>query len=1067
MKKGTVSLSIVLMAVISMTAFARQPLTFEERVKAQEAIERVYYSHRIWPKENPQPKPAFEKMVTKEQIEAKVTDYLKKSAALDKFWQRPIVTSQLQAEMERMAKGTKDPATLNELFKALNDDPYLIAECLARPVLADRLIHNWYANDERFHGETKKKAEEALKTLTPENFCSYPEGQYSKVTYKLETQGQETEMEGADAEDSSIKLSEDEFAKVLTETPEERKISQVIEKDDCFVIVHTIEKNEGEIEIESLSFAKQSLDEWMKKQAGLQIAPEENNIKIYSLLPITDSACKGGWDNGILDDVPDPRCNHTAIWTGSEMIVWGGIAPSSTSYTGGRYAPATDTWAPTSTGTNLPIQRAWHTAVWTGSEMIIWGGEYYDNVTNTGARYNPVSDEWKATSTSTQVPLGRVEHTAVWTGTEMVIWGGHDGSTCLNSGGAYTPSTDKWRSLSTGRNVPSARYVHTAVWTGKEMIIWGGIDYDGFLTNSGGRYNPQKDTWIPTSTGINSPSARNGHSAIWSGSEMIIWGGEYNLNDGARYNPSSDTWIAVSSGASPSGMAFHTAIWTGREMIVWGNFGGKYNPTTDAWQEISMINEPSSRAAHSAVWTGEEMIVWGGLSGSDILNTGGRYNPSTDSWIPTSTVNAPAKRCWNTVVWTGSEMIVWGGNDQYTVFDTGGKYCLATDNWTPTSLTQSTPESRCEHSAIWTGAEMIVWGGSDYWQPSYQYLNSGAKYNPLTDSWSPTSTGSNCPSPRTWPNAIWTGEEMIIWGGSYSDGSGSYSLNTGGRYNPMTDKWRGISKGENVPEISGKTVWTGTEMIVWCACANGGRYNPSSDSWQTISTGPNKPNCRWGHTAIWTGKEMIVWGGSDYYGYVNTGGRYNPLTDSWLPTTTGENVPDGREYHCAVWTGSEMIIWGGLGYFYYIVGGKYDPVTDTWTPTSWPSCPQGRQEFTAVWAGDRMIIWGGYRDARPLSGYLNSGGIYFPSICTPDPTITSVSSATSPFRLKISGSNFQTGAAIKINDASVPSTIFKTSSLLVAKKGSELGAMAPKGTTVMITVVNPDGGVSEEFPFTR
>jgi hypothetical protein len=40
-------------------------LTFDDRVRAQEAIERVYYEHRIWPKENPGPKPPFDQMISR------------------------------------------------------------------------------------------------------------------------------------------------------------------------------------------------------------------------------------------------------------------------------------------------------------------------------------------------------------------------------------------------------------------------------------------------------------------------------------------------------------------------------------------------------------------------------------------------------------------------------------------------------------------------------------------------------------------------------------------------------------------------------------------------------------------------------------------------------------------------------------------------------------------------------------------------------------------------------------------------------------------------------------------
>ena len=54
--------------------------------------------------------------------------------------ERPITPEQLQAEMERMAQHTKQPEVLRELFAALGNDPFVIAECLARPVLAERML---------------------------------------------------------------------------------------------------------------------------------------------------------------------------------------------------------------------------------------------------------------------------------------------------------------------------------------------------------------------------------------------------------------------------------------------------------------------------------------------------------------------------------------------------------------------------------------------------------------------------------------------------------------------------------------------------------------------------------------------------------------------------------------------------------------------------------------------------------------------------------------------------------------------------------------------------------------
>ena len=137
-------------------------LTFEQRVAAQEAIEQVYWSHTIWPKENPRPKPPLEEIMPDAVLRAKVTDYLEKSVALDTWWKRPISAEQLQTEMARMADNTRDPEVLRELFAALGNDPELITETLARQTLVDRLIRNWYAYDAGFHGATRERAERAL-----------------------------------------------------------------------------------------------------------------------------------------------------------------------------------------------------------------------------------------------------------------------------------------------------------------------------------------------------------------------------------------------------------------------------------------------------------------------------------------------------------------------------------------------------------------------------------------------------------------------------------------------------------------------------------------------------------------------------------------------------------------------------------------------------------------------------------------------------------------------------------------------------------------------------------------
>src|SRR5438034_4227315 len=111
---------------------SQRTLTFEERVAYQRAIEEVHWSHRIWPKERPDAKPPLDAVMSQAQLEKKVADYLRNSQALEDYWHRPITAEQLQAEIDRIAQHSKQPEVLRELFEALGNDPFLIAECLAR-----------------------------------------------------------------------------------------------------------------------------------------------------------------------------------------------------------------------------------------------------------------------------------------------------------------------------------------------------------------------------------------------------------------------------------------------------------------------------------------------------------------------------------------------------------------------------------------------------------------------------------------------------------------------------------------------------------------------------------------------------------------------------------------------------------------------------------------------------------------------------------------------------------------------------------------------------------------------
>jgi len=246
----------------------------------------------------------------------------------------------------------------------------------------------------------------------------------------------------------------------------------------------------------------------------------------------------------------------------------------------------------------------------------------------------------------------------------------------------------------------TARRRPTAVWTGSELIIWGGFinNYPGFGT--GAKYSPTLNQWSPVSS-IASPSRRQYYSATWTGERMCIWGGfpdgsPQACNDGGLYNPQSDSWAILATTNAPSPRASHSAVWTGTELLIWGgaasgnvmcNTGAKYNPISDSWTTISTNTPLSPRALHSAVWTGKEMIIWGGItSASEECVDGARYDPITDSWALISTNGVPVGRYGQCTIWSGTEMIVWGGAHIFGgTLRNGGRYNPATDTWSPIS----------------------------------------------------------------------------------------------------------------------------------------------------------------------------------------------------------------------------------------------------------------------------------------------------------------------------------------------------------------------------------------------
>jgi N-acetylneuraminic acid mutarotase len=273
----------------------------------------------------------------------------------------------------------------------------------------------------------------------------------------------------------------------------------------------------------------------------------------------------------------------------------------------------------------------------------------------------------------------------------MIVFGGNDGNFTYNTGGRYNPVTDTWTALPA---TIEKRSYHTAIWTGEVMVVAGGL----FAIPSGSPqqadvqiFDPVNSTWTKwNSNGMVREAERDTHCAVWTGTQMLLWGGREGLtartvgNSGHIYNPQDRSTILLmgSGGSVPSPRTYHSCVWTGTQLVVFGgreasgdylNTGGRTAGTTSSTWSAIATNGPAARDRHTAVWTGSEMIVYGGTTAQSgtYASDGWRYNPSSNTWTETAPF-APGRFA-HKAVWTGSEMIVWGGSDGNSV-QTGGRY---------------------------------------------------------------------------------------------------------------------------------------------------------------------------------------------------------------------------------------------------------------------------------------------------------------------------------------------------------------------------------------------------------
>jgi hypothetical protein len=336
-----------------------------------------------------------------------------------------------------------------------------------------------------------------------------------------------------------------------------------------------------------------------------------------------------------------------------------------------------------------PIQtRAYAATVWTGRQMLVWGGRSGNTVFADGAAYDPARRAWQSLPAA---PLSaRYDAAAVWTGKTMFIWGGVDqtGQVGLTDGALFDPEAGTWQHTSTAPI--GARGKALALWTGAEVVVLGGYGFPGETLPDrlrGAVYDPATDRWrvLPSPPAANPDQVKlNGLSAVATADGIHVWlrweDPNSELGDNGPIleyvlDPTSGRWREHQGMNEPSQV--DSPLWTGSEIILPAAqpfmptdsrnehmiLNGQRRGATGDWRY--MAPGPVDDRGGRSLWTGAAVLTFNtrtqidGPDGVVPFGAAAAWDPVTDTWVrlPDASVYADQDI---SAVWTGSALILWG-----------------------------------------------------------------------------------------------------------------------------------------------------------------------------------------------------------------------------------------------------------------------------------------------------------------------------------------------------------------------------------------------------------------------
>jgi N-acetylneuraminic acid mutarotase len=336
--------------------------------------------------------------------------------------------------------------------------------------------------------------------------------------------------------------------------------------------------------------------------------------------------------------------------------------------------------------------------VWTGKELIVWGGELEPTgrsapvVTGDGAAYDPATRAWRVLPPAPLPP--QVGAAAVWTGSELVVWGGVDArqeaadrttvdqaARPQQEAAAYLPATNSWKRVGTPPIPPVVSPI--AIWTGDKVIVLAG--------GRAASFDPATGRWerLPAPHSVHQPISWQ--LAVAAGPRRIVAWSMWETqkparsgttlgsggSDGFRYDEATNGWTALHTDAAAAIPQPEEAFWTGTRILLRGDLHtpgaagpGPIAEASDWYDAVTGAATrlpPDALTAHdvpagnfSSAWAGDALLSLDATGQAGPIGAGDAsvYDAATSSWTrlnsaPFGCATAP------TPEWTGTQVLVY------------------------------------------------------------------------------------------------------------------------------------------------------------------------------------------------------------------------------------------------------------------------------------------------------------------------------------------------------------------------------------------------------------------------